>query len=180
MRKIVVAWALLGVVWIVLTGTLAPAVVVPGLIVSAVAVLLCRPLLSGVAWLGYRERLRHVPESEQGLMARLRRVGWLLLFVPVFLWKIVLSGVNMALLALRPDVDFWPGIVRVEGGFRTTTGTTLFASLLTLTPGTLTIDYEETEDVLYVHWIDITGYGEADFDTRVTSGLRRWMHRIGA
>ncbi|MFW6293998.1 MAG: Na+/H+ antiporter subunit E, partial [Spirochaetota bacterium] len=91
MRKIVVAWALLGVVWIVLTGTLAPAVVVPGLIVSAVAVLLCRPLLSGVAWLGYRERLRHVPESEQGLMARLRRVGWLLLFVPVFLWKIVLS-----------------------------------------------------------------------------------------
>ena len=180
MRKIVVAWALLGVVWIVLTGTLAPAVVIPGLIVSAAAVLLFRTLISGDAWLGHRERLRSDAEENDGFATRLRRLGWLLLFIPVFLWKIVLSGVNMALLALRPGVDFWPGIVRVEGGFRTTTGTTLFANLLTLTPGTLTIDYDEAEDALYVHWIDITGYGEADFDTRVTSGLRRWMHRIGA
>lgn len=51
-------------------------------------------------------------------------------------------------------------------------GTALFANLLTLTPGTLTIDYDEDDDALYVHWIDVTGYGEADFDRRVTSGLR--------
>ncbi|MFW5686230.1 MAG: Na+/H+ antiporter subunit E, partial [Spirochaetota bacterium] len=110
----------------------------------------------------------------------LRRLAWVLVFVPVYLWKVLLSGFGMAFLALKPSIDFWPGIVRVEGKLNTVSGTALFANLLTLTPGTLTIDYDEDDDALYVHWIDVTGYGEADFDRRVTSGLRVWMKRIEA
>lgn len=180
MGKVFVAWALLGVIWIVLTGSTAAGVLVSGFVVTAASVLVFRRLIAGEHWLGHRERLVPAPGDGQAAGPRLRRFVWMIAFVPVFLWKVFLSGVNTAVLAFRPSIDFWPGIVKVEGGLRTTTGTTLFANLLTLTPGTLTIDYDERDDVLYVHWIDITGYGEADFDTMVTSGLRRWMQRIGA
>lgn len=179
MSRLIVVWAVLTAVWVVLTGTLAPGFLITGVVVSAVAVLLCRELILGDSWLGHREDLRPLEATDRGLLPMVRRLGWRAAFVPGFLWKVLQSGLYMALLALRPSVDFWPGIVRVRGGLRTTTGTTLFANLLTLTPGTMTIDYDQEEDVLYLHWIDVTGYGEEDFDTRVTSGLRRWMERMG-
>lgn len=172
-------WLALSLIWIVLTGTLTLSALLPGLVVSGVAVYLFRELLSGESWLGHRERLRPIAPEERGVGPLFKRIAWTVAFLPIFLWKVLLSGVGMALLALRPSMDFWPGIVRVQGGLRTTTGTTLFANLLTLTPGTMTIDYDQEEDVLYLHWIDITGYGEEEYDAKVTSGIRRWMERMG-
>lgn len=158
--------------------------IVVGLIVSAGSVVIFRELIVGDRWLGRAELLRADEEDGGGRAGttwqRLSRVGSGIVFLPVFLWKVLLAGVNMAFLAFKPSLDFWPGIVRVEGDMRTVSGTTLFANLLTLTPGTLTIDYDEEGDALYVHWIDVTGYGEDDFDHRVTSGMRVWMRRIGA
>ncbi|MFW5812430.1 MAG: Na+/H+ antiporter subunit E [Alkalispirochaetaceae bacterium] len=178
MRGVLVTWVVLSVIWVMLTGTLEPTFLLPGLLVSGGAVVITRRILFGREWVAAREELLP-PGPEAGRAgALLRRTAWRIAFVPFFLWKVFLSGVGMAVLALRPSLDFWPGIVRVEGGMRTTTGTTLFANLLTLTPGTMTIDYDEKEDVLYLHWIDITGYGEQDFDKRVTGGIRRWMERM--
>lgn len=180
MAKLVAGVVFLFGIWIVLAGRATPATVVAGVVVSAVSALSCRELIGGERWLGRAERLRPEPPSRRSRTGALVRLLAALALVPVFLWKVLLSGVNMAFLALKPSIDFWPGIVRVEGGMNTVSGTTLFASLLTLTPGTLTLDYDEAGDALYVHWIDVTGYGEADFDSRVTSGLRVWMRRIGA
>ena len=180
MRKLVAATLLLFVVWLVLAGSLSWSVIVAGVILSAGSVFVFRELIAGERWLGRAETLR--PDAGPRRTAgRAVRLGLNLIgFGFVFLWKVLLSGVNMAFLALKPSLDFWPGIVRVNGGMKSVTGTTLFANLLTLTPGTLTIDYDEEGDDLYVHWIDVTGYGEEDFDDRVTSGLRAWMRRIDA
>ena len=179
MLKLVGTIMLLFGIWIVFAGRATLTTVIAGVVVSVVSTLSFRELIGGERWLGRAERLQ--PEPQQRSRADvLRRLLAAAALMPVFLWKVLLSGINMAFLALKPSIDFWPGIVRVEGGMNTVSGTTLFASLLTLTPGTLTLDYDEAGDALYVHWIDVTGYGETDFDSRVTSGLRVWMRRIGA
>ncbi len=166
--------------WLILAGDLSLEVVVTGVMVSVVSVFVFRPLIAGERWLGHPERLHETEGFRNPFLRRMKRILWMLALGPVFLWKVLLSGINIAFLALKPTMDFWPGIVRVEGGMRTVTGTALFANLLTLTPGTLTIDYDERGDALYIHWIDVTSYREADFDYRVTSGLREWMKRIEA
>ncbi|MFW5880609.1 MAG: Na+/H+ antiporter subunit E [Spirochaetota bacterium] len=180
MLKPTIAGVLLLGTWLILAGNLAPETVVTGALASGIAILVFRDLIVGKRWLGRPERLRPGQAPRRPVLIRLRRLSWVLVFVPVYLWKVLLSGVGMAIFALKPSIDFWPGIVRVEAKLNTVSGTTLFANLLTLTPGTLTIDYDEDDDALYVHWIDVTGYGEADFDRRVTSGLRVWMKRIEA
>ncbi|MFW5686032.1 MAG: Na+/H+ antiporter subunit E [Spirochaetota bacterium] len=180
MLKPTIAGVLLLGTWLILAGNLAPETVVTGALASGIAILVFRDLIVGKRWLGRSERLRPGQAPRRPVLIRLRRLSWVLVFVPVYLWKVLLSGVGMAIFALKPSIDFWPGIVRVEAKLNTVSGTTLFANLLTLTPGTLTIDYDEDDDALYVHWIDVTGYGEADFDRRVTSGLRVWMKRIEA
>lgn len=180
MAKTALAGGLLFGTWLILAGNLRVEVVVTGMAASVASVLVFRTLIAGERWLGHPERLKTTEAYRNPFLRRIRRVLWILAFGPVFLWKVLLSGINIAVLALKPTMDFWPGIVRVEGGMRSVTGTALFANLLTLTPGTLTIDYDERGDALYIHWIDVTSYREADFDYRVTSGLREWMKRIEA
>ncbi|MFW6288439.1 MAG: Na+/H+ antiporter subunit E [Spirochaetota bacterium] len=180
MIKLAITATLLLGLWLVLAGNVALETVAVGVLAAGVSTLVFKDLITADRWLGHRERLRNEDVPRRPLGVRLRRLLWILAFGPVYLWKVLLSGTGMAFLALKPSIDFWPGIVRVEGKLNTVSGTALFANLLTLTPGTLTIDYDEDADALYIHWIDVTGYGEADFDRRVTSGLRVWMKRIEA
>ena len=180
MIKVVLAAVFLFAIWVALTGAVGPVNIVTGVAVSVASVTVFRELIGGESWLGRGERLRSAEPRRRTARRSARTLFAAIALVPVFLWKVLLSGVNMAFLAFKPSIDFWPGIVRVEGGMNTVTGTALFANLLTLTPGTLTLDYDEQDDALYVHWIDVTGYGEDDFDSRVTSGLRKWMRRIEA
>ena len=180
MLKLSLMVMVLLVIWVALAGNLAIETIAIGAVTAVASTVVFRDLIAGRRWFGRDERLRDPHVGKRSLGQRLKRVGWIILFGPVFVWKVLLSGIDMAGLALKPSIDFWPGIVRVEGKLNTLTGTALFSNLLTLTPGTMTIDYDETDDALYVHWIDLTGYGEKDFDRRVTSGLRKWMHRIEA
>ena len=180
MRKLAAATVLVFAVWLTLTADLSLSTIIAGVMVSIGSVYVVRELIRNDRWLGRPEVLQRGAEPRRTI-GRALRLGFNLIgFGFVFLWKVLLSGVNIAFLALKPSLDFWPGIVRVHGGMKTVSGTTFFANILTLTPGTLTIDYDEEGDDLYVHWIDVTGYGEADFDRRVTSGLRDWLRRIDA
>lgn len=178
MLKLLVSVFVLFGIWVVLSGTTTPFTLAVGVAVAIVSVLAFRDPIAGERWLGRRERVREAPDEPRSFSRRMARLVAGLALGPVFLWKVFVSGVVMAFYALRPNMDFWPGIVRVRGGMRSITGTALFANLLTLTPGTLTIDYDEDGDALYVHWIDVTGYGEETFDKRVTSGLRSWLERL--
>ncbi len=147
-----------------------------GVGLSAIGIVVFGTLIDGRHWIGRRDTIGAAGRQRRGRL--LVRAMWLLAFIPVFVGKVIWSGVNLAFLALKPNMDFWPGIVRVDGGLPSVTATTVFAGLITLTPGTLTMDYDEENDNLYVHWIDVTGYGDVTFDDRVTGGLRQWVRRI--
>ena len=49
-----------------------------------------------------------------------------------------------------------PGIVRLTPGLSTDFGITLLANSITLTPGTLSVDVDEDNRDLYVHWINVS------------------------
>jgi len=48
-----------------------------------------------------------------------------------------------------------PGIVRVKSGMTTDLGTLMLANSITLTPGTLTVDIDESTNDLFVHMINV-------------------------
>jgi multicomponent Na+:H+ antiporter subunit E len=77
----------------------------------------------------------------------LRLVGFLLWFAK----EVAVANLRVARQALTPGLDLDAAIVRVPTRCRTTRELVLFANCITLTPGTITLEADETDRVLFVH-----------------------------
>ncbi|MCQ9205326.1 MAG: Na+/H+ antiporter subunit E [Omnitrophica bacterium] len=76
-------------------------------------------------------------------------------YLPVFLWECFKANIDVAYRVLHPRLPIRPGIVKVKTKLKTDTALTFLANSITLTPGTLTVDINKDEGILYVHWIDV-------------------------
>ena len=110
-----------------------------------------------------------------GYFSRARRV--MSLFI-LFLYELVMSAVRVAITVLKPDMNLKPGIfayrLKVDRDFEIT----LLANLITLTPGTLSVDVSPDQKYLYIHAIDCsdleaTRRGIADgFERKILEAFR--------
>ncbi|WP_439529598.1 Na+/H+ antiporter subunit E [Pannonibacter sp.] len=84
-----------------------------------------------------------------------QRTGRVVGLILLFLKELALSAWRVALLVSRPKMDVSPGLIAfpltVERDFEIA----LLANLITLTPGTLSVDVSEDRKTLYVHCIDL-------------------------
>ena len=74
-------------------------------------------------------------------------------YLPVFLWECAKANIDVACRVLHPKLPINPGIVKVKTKLKSDTALTFLANSITLTPGTLTVDVNKEEGILYVHWI---------------------------
>lgn len=80
---------------------------------------------------------------------------FLVYYVPKFLWECVKANVDVAWRVAHPKLPINPGIVKVKTSLKTDTALTFLANSITLTPGTLSVDIDSDNGILYVHWIDV-------------------------
>jgi len=78
-------------------------------------------------------------------------------YVPVFTWELVKANFDVAYRVLHPALPINPGIVKMKTALRSDMGLTFLANSITLTPGTLTVDVDREQGILYVHWISVRG-----------------------
>lgn len=76
----------------------------------------------------------------------------------LFIKELMLSAVRVAILVLRPNIEseLAPEIIEFPLTLETDAQITLLANLITLTPGTLSIDVSEDKKILYVHALRVT------------------------
>ena len=104
-------------------------------------------------------------------------MSWLAL-IALFVRELVLSALKVAWLVVQPRPRIRPGIVAHPLTVTTDAQITLLANMITLTPGTLSVDVSDDRKWLYVHAIDIQSkdalIGEiaAGFETRILRVLR--------
>lgn len=134
-------------VWLAVSGSVTPANILFGLIVSALALGLIHHQIPK----GGRHRLRPV-----------RVLSLLLLFFK----ELALSAWKVAVMVTRPKLDVQPGIFAYPLRLTTDFEITLLANLITLTPGTLSVDVSEDKTTLYVHAIDCSNIEAAKNDIR--------------
>lgn len=85
-----------------------------------------------------------------------RRVGRMVSLALLFLKELMLSAVRVGVLVLRPNLGtLRPAIIAFPLAARTDAQITLLANLITLTPGTLSVDVSEDRRYLYIHAIDV-------------------------
>lgn len=83
-----------------------------------------------------------------------------------FIYEMAKANIHVAYLVLHPNLPIKPGIVKIKTKLTKDAAITVLANSITLTPGTLTVDYNEKTSELYIHWIDVESIDE-DKDTKI-------------
>ena len=122
-------------IWVAITGSVSVANILLGTVVSALSLGLVRHQLSDIDAYGRRP---------------LRILSLLLLFFR----ELARSAWTVARLVLRPKMDLKPGIFAYPLAVTSDFEITLLANLITLTPGTLSVDVSPDRKTLYVHALD--------------------------
>lgn len=99
---------------------------------------------------------RLVPDGGKGSV--FSRVMKYFVFLIVLAKEMVVANLDVAYRVLHPKMPIRPGIIRVKPGIKSDLGKLVLANAITLTPGTLTMDY--IDDDIYVHWINVDGDGK--------------------
>ena len=96
-----------------------------------------------------------------GILFLVRRdlgTGWYVARVPravgfgvFYLWQLVKSNFRVAYDVMTPGFQVRPGVIAVPLDAETDIEITLLANLITLTPGTLSLDLSDDRKTLYVH-----------------------------
>lgn len=149
---------LLALLWAAVTGSVDPAHLVAGFIVGYLVLWLAQPVLGPTRYFGK-------------LIAAVR-------FVAFFVSELVLANLRVAWDVLTPRAHRRPGVVAVPLDAESDAEITLLANLVTLTPGSLSLDVSPDRRFLFVHamFVDDPEQLRADikrgFERRVLELLR--------
>jgi multicomponent Na+:H+ antiporter subunit E len=96
----------------------------------------------------------------------------------LFMRELIFSALRVAWLAVQPRIRIRPAIIAYPLTVTSDAQITLLANMITLTPGTLSVDVSEDRKWLYVHAIDIEskealiGDIAAGFETKILQVTR--------
>lgn len=141
----------LAVIWAAMTGSFAFLNLAFGFVLGIFALSIMRAEIGSV-----------------GYFTRARRIISLILF---FLYELVLSAWRVAKLVLSPKMDLHPGIFAYKLEVKSDIEITVLANMITLTPGTLTVDISDDKKTLYIHAIDCSDIEATKQD--IASGFER-------
>jgi multicomponent Na+:H+ antiporter subunit E len=80
-----------------------------------------------------------------------RKVGQVLNLALFFIWELVLANLRVAYDVVTPRHYMKPGVIGIPLAARTELEVTVLASLISLTPGTLSLDVSADRKTLYIH-----------------------------
>lgn len=150
MRKPLLLNIILTFVWVALTGEYAKANFLLGLVLGFIAL-----------------RFTLGKSAKRYFLFMPRLIG----FAAYFIYELVKSNIQVALDVVTPPFYMKPGIVAVPLDAKTDAEVGLLANLITLTPGTLSLDVSEDRSVLYVHVMYLLD--EKQFIEGIKNGFER-------
>jgi len=136
--KYLATFIVLFVVYLFLAGFVLDEVIVGGIVSAALTLILVKFV-----------------DFKVDILLPIKLLKFVFVYLPVFIWKLILANLDVARRVLSPKIPLNPGIVKVPTGLKGDFGKLALANSITLTPGTLSIDVED--DTLYIHTVDVKG-----------------------
>jgi multicomponent Na+:H+ antiporter subunit E len=147
---------LLALAWVALTGQFTPANLGVGF---ALGYLIMWLVPSFTAASSYFVKVRQVVD-----------------FVAFFVWELILASLRVTYEVLTLRHYMRPGVIAIPLETLTDVEITLLANLITLTPGTLSLDVSADQRVLYVHTMYV---GDVEqFRREIKAGFERRVREV--
>lgn len=105
-----------------------------------------------------------------------REVPLVIEFVIFFLWEIILSNIRLTITILSTQMKLRPAVVAVPLDLKSDIGIVILSHMITLTPGTLSLDISSNRHTLYVHVYDLDDPDK--FIDRIKSKFERRVREI--
>lgn len=97
-------------------------------------------------------------------------IGNFILYFFWLMWSVAQSNLQVAYIVLHPKLPIQPGLLRLRTKLRNRTGHIILANSITLTPGTITIDFDDGD--YSVHAL-VPGAAQSLLDAKMQSKLER-------
>ncbi|WP_101844362.1 Na+/H+ antiporter subunit E [Halobacillus sp. Marseille-P3879] len=97
-----------------------------------------------------------------------KRVLSVVKLILLFVRELLLSNLEIVKLAYKPKLDIQPGIFALPIELKSNWEITLLANLISLTPGTLSIEVSEDYSKIYIHAMDIPDVEQSINDIKDT------------
>lgn len=149
---------LLALTWAAVTGRFGLSNVLVGIIIGYVVLFVAQPVMGPS---NYFSRIHHV-------------LGFALFYV----WELILANLRVACDVMTPTRRIRPGVLAIPLDAQTDAEITMLANLITLTPGSVSLDVSSDRRFLYLHAMyidDLEKYRESiknSMERRVLGVLR--------
>lgn len=160
---------LLTLVWAALQGSFSVGNLLLGTVLAGVVLRLSRPVLRGE-----KEFEAQSARRRPRPFLRAWRVFVLLL---VFLQELTQSALQVARYTLQPTLRIRPGVVAYPLDVQTGREITALANLISLTPGTLSLDVAPDRSHLYVHSISVETEDGREVIREIKTSLEKHVSR---
>jgi multicomponent Na+:H+ antiporter subunit E len=147
---------LLAGAWVLLTGEISAENLLEGLIIGYIILWISKSALGGTKY------FKKIPKA----------IGFFFYFIK----ELITANLKVTFDIITPKDYMQPGIVAVPLDAETDMEITLLANLITLTPGSLSLDVSKDRKVLYIHALYIED--TADFRENIKSGLERKLLEV--
>ncbi len=147
---------LLALAWMLLVGQLDAETLIEGMVIGYLILWISRSALGGAGYF--------------------RKIPLVVRFIFYFIKELIVANLKVAYDIITPRHYMKPGIIAFPLDVATDLEITLFANLLTLTPGTLSLDVSDDKKTLYVHALYVD---DADrFRKELKRGLERRLLEV--
>lgn len=147
---------LLSLAWVALTGKFTPTNLVIGFVLGYT-----------MLWISQRKEQSSV---------YFRKVRLIIGFAVFFIWEVIRANLRVAYEVVTPGLHMMPGIIAIPLDAKTDAEITILANLITLTPGTLSLDVSKDRRVLYIHAMYIENVTE--FKQQIKQGLEKRLLEV--
>lgn len=144
--KSIIQFALLMLVWLLLSGHYDFTHIVMG-VISVVIVM-------GLHWnlrkyYFYQEELKEAADKLKGKSPVQIRFTRLLFYVPWLVLQIIVASLQVAAVVLRPKMPIDPAIVKFKTNLPNASAKVILGNSITLTPGTITVGLDDDEFIVH-------------------------------
>ena len=105
-----------------------------------------------------------------------KKVWQAIYFVLYFMWELLVANLHVAYEVITPRLYMRPAIVAVPLDLKRDLEITVLANLITLTPGTLSLEISEDKKTLYVHGMYVDDIEE--FRQSIKQGFEKRVQEL--
>ncbi len=147
MASYIVSNLLLALMWVLLNENVTRETFFPSLVAGII-------VAAVVQWI-----FRRIEGPERSFFMRAmhpRKLGVALKLFYNFLVELILSNIQVVKVVIQPNLQVQPALIRMPIELENDLSITILANMITMTPGTITMDVAEDRKSLVIHCLNVT------------------------